>query len=325
MINHNIFNNFVAKISVCAEEINPRENKSFKDSKDSKRDYKGFKDSKSDIKTEELSYKETHILEIHDKDVKITYKRPPTLAINKIKKSGTKTKEKAQDKQKKGGGLRGKIKEFTKHSAKRLKLFMNNAKAKWSNMITLTYPQNFITNGEEVKYHLNRFEKFLNSENAKYCWVIEFQENGSPHFHIILDKFINYKKVAENWYKIVNSGNENHLKAGTRTEKLRVGRAGAISYIRKYVSKQWQKKVPENYQNVGRFWGGSKGLLNPEIIEVSTELVNKIKNWYVQFLKQDNIPFKDRFGKPISIFEVKNLILWNSAEQVRQLIMEDFS
>lgn len=43
--------------------------------------------------------------------------------------------------------------------------------------------------------------------------------------------------------------------AGTRIERLRGGREGAIGYATKYAAKLEQKEVPAGYESVGRFWG----------------------------------------------------------------------
>jgi hypothetical protein len=37
-------------------------------------------------------------------------------------------------------------------------------------------------------------------------------------------------------------------------------RDGAWRYVITYVSKPYQKEIPENYRNVGRFWGVSSGV-----------------------------------------------------------------
>jgi hypothetical protein len=138
-------------------------------------------------------------------------------------------------------------------------------------MVTLTYPFGFPSNGAIVKEHLRRFLQELkrdqerhnlvtgSSEKHSSFWFLEFQNRGAPHFHIFTT-YANVPRgtnnwVAETWYRIVNSEDIRHLQAGTRTEFLRAGRAGTISYAAKYAVKQYQKAVPANYENVGRFWG----------------------------------------------------------------------
>jgi hypothetical protein len=88
-------------------------------------------------------------------------------------------------------------------------------------------------------------------------WFLEFQERGAPHYHLFTTNYFPKEFVSRRWYEIVNSEDSRHLAAGTRCEKLERGRSGLISYATKYACKQIQKVVPENYENVGRFWGVS--------------------------------------------------------------------
>jgi hypothetical protein len=133
-------------------------------------------------------------------------------------------------------------------------------------MVTLTYPGFYPGNGAVCKEHLRRFLQELQREHSR-ChqatqkghhssfWFLEFQQRGAPHFHIFTTWAPDKDWVAKRWYEIVGSEDIRHLHAGTRTEFLRSGRAGTISYAAKYAAKLEQKAVPENFENVGRFWG----------------------------------------------------------------------
>jgi len=61
--------------------------------------------------------------------------------------------------------------------------------------------------------------------------------------------------LSKAWYEIVNSGNPDHLKAGTNIESVRRGRAGVASYCLKYAKKEEQKVPPKGAKDIGRFWG----------------------------------------------------------------------
>ena len=88
---------------------------------------------------------------------------------------------------------RPKIKEFSRRSRKRLRHRL--MAAKWNGIgpfcvyeVTLTYPDEFPKDGEEVKRHLDVFLKRL---KRKYpglagAWKMEFQRRGAPHFHVIM-------------------------------------------------------------------------------------------------------------------------------------------
>jgi hypothetical protein len=47
-----------------------------------------------------------------------------------------------------------------------------------------------------------------------------------------------------------------------------IQRADGVSrYVTKYSTKIEQKTVPKRYQNVGRFWGVSRGVIVPDVAE----------------------------------------------------------
>ena len=73
-------------------------------------------------------------------------------------------------------------------------------------------------------------------------------------------------RIAAAWYRIVDSGDERHLQAGTSCERIRKP-DGAARYAVKYAYKMRQKKVPLEYRNVGRFWSHSRDV-KPTIREV---------------------------------------------------------
>lgn len=185
-------------------------------------------------------------------------------------------------------GCRSGIANFSLGSAKRMRKYLRSCVAEYKTMLTLTYPQNFTTDGKESKEHLRRFVQELKRKVARdnfgvipegySCfWFLEFQERGAPHYHLLLTTAVDKKWVAETWFRIVDSGDRKHLSAGTRAEWLRAGRRGTMAYAIKYANKNSQKVVPENFKNVGRFWGvsGNPGVkaadytLNEENLKVA--------------------------------------------------------
>jgi hypothetical protein len=163
-------------------------------------------------------------------------------------------------------GKRGKITEFSDKSRNRLLFCAFNARVEWLAFIGLTYPAEFPTDGAIVRAHRNTFLIYLRREYPLiyYLWALEFQKRGAPHIHLLVDQFISLQWLSEIWYQIVGSGDEKHLRAGTRVEYVR-GREHGASYLAKsYTAKRAQKEVPVEYQNVGRFWGMSRGLVVPQ-------------------------------------------------------------
>jgi len=128
-------------------------------------------------------------------------------------------------------------------------------------IITLTYPHGAGFDGKESKSEFKRFAQELRREYGKEpCWsafwVMEFQERGSIHYHILCtSKYISYKWIAKRWYDICGQLEPMHLTAGTSIESIKGGRAGIMAYMAKYAAKMEQKVVPEGFGWSGRFWG----------------------------------------------------------------------
>jgi len=176
-------------------------------------------------------------------------------------------------------GKRNEVMEFSRKSRERLAFVANNTQAEFVVMVTLTYPLHFPSDGAEVKSHLNRFLTWCRRNGiVDYLWFIEFQRRGAPHFHVLVDGYLNKTAVAEEWFAIVGSGDSRHLAAGTRVEWLR-SKDGGARYAAKYAYKMEQKTVPSDYRNVGRFWGHSKGARPVMIgeIELNAETIEDVR------------------------------------------------
>lgn len=170
---------------------------------------------------------------------------------------------------------RDRIHEFTEGASRRMRRYLRECTSEYQHMVTLTYPGFFETDGAKSKEHLRRFLQELkrkidrdNSAAVSYStfWFLEFQDRGAPHYHLFTTNYFPKEFVSRRWYEIVNSEDPRHLMAGTRCEKLERGRSGLISYATKYACKCIQKVVPENYENVGRFWGvsGARGTVSAD-------------------------------------------------------------
>jgi len=170
------------------------------------------------------------------------------------------------------GGDRGSITEFSYQSRQRLAFVAANTPIRFRTMLTLTYPAEWETDGEKVKAHFRAFREWIARDigsRPEYLWFLEFQERGAPHFHLLVDwplsldvderKWFRWR-VSVTWYRLVGSESIDHLIAGTRVERIRKV-DGAARYGVKYALKMRQKAVPPGYQNVGRFWGCSRGVI----------------------------------------------------------------
>ena len=165
---------------------------------------------------------------------------------------------------------RGKIKVLTRQAVQRMKLhFRNVDQTAYKAMLTLTYPEKFTNDGKRVKEHRKLMVKWLLRHGVNgLSWFLEFQKRGAPHFHIYLTNYPvgGVEAVSKHWFKVVGSGDEKHLQwhlgklSGRPCLEMFRNAHAASAYATKYATKQEQKEVPEDYQNVGRFWGCSGGV-----------------------------------------------------------------
>ena len=175
-----------------------------------------------------------------------------------------------------GGGVRSKVKEFSKASRQNLLFTAFNARAEFKTFVTLTYPNTFPCDGATVKAHLNSFLSALRfrvqTETGgpfRYMWAMEFQKRGAPHLHILIETTIPKGWLSKEWYQVVGSGDVKHLKAGTSIEKCRDDKGAGFYMARHYGAKAEQKAVPSEFLNVGRFWGSSRELAGPlQVVEL---------------------------------------------------------
>lgn len=155
---------------------------------------------------------------------------------------------------------RGAITRFSLNSRRRFQFFTRNTRDLWHTALTLTYPGQYPRDGREVKRHINAFCQWLRRQKIAYVWILEFQRRGAPHFHFMLTAdFLAWRDVREAWHAIAGAGDPRHLVAGTRIQGLKDA-DHAAAYLAEYGAKLEQKIVPDEYRNVGRFWGASRVL-----------------------------------------------------------------
>jgi hypothetical protein len=129
---------------------------------------------------------------------------------------------------------------------------------------TMTYPDDFPTDGRVVKRHLKVFRKRLERRWGKQAvvWKLEFQRRGAPHFHLLLS--VSSETVMKDfqqwfssaWYEVVGSGDLRHLLAGTQAAIADTDCGKYFAYgVKSSGSKEYQNQVPDGFQSVGRFWG----------------------------------------------------------------------
>jgi hypothetical protein len=220
---------------------------------------------------------------------------------------------------------RGQITRMSFKSIRSLKLKMRNMPETMKYMVTLTYPSEFPCDGSLVKKHIHSFLTRVRQiyPKIKFLWVLEFQKRGAPHLHVIFDeiKLLNRKIwISHLWYKIVGSGDSKHLRAGTRVESIR---KSVIRYFHDYLKKAEQKRVPEGYSNVGRFWSCSYNLVNYTKVYVSAIFYKTLKNFLSPFIEKYQEKCK-KWGFDWE-FKDRGFIFYESANFIKDLIFSRFS
>jgi len=167
---------------------------------------------------------------------------------------------------------RGKIVRYSEESKRRYRFLLRNTQKLWSHEMEVSYPADFPMDGKKVKNDIRLLKESLDRKypGIVWTWRLGFQqERGkkglgyAPHIHFLIDRPVYYKWLAKRWYEIVGSGDPDHLKAGTHVDKIKnVGKM--INYMVTYMADDKETIVPEGFEDVGRFWGVKRGIVECE-------------------------------------------------------------
>lgn len=158
-------------------------------------------------------------------------------------------------------------------------------------MITLTYGRLYPRSGAECKTDLNRWLTWLRGyakrerwADLAYLWVMEFQKRGAPHFHVLLTVTPEERlrrKFAYQWASAALKRYKHDLGEGyndvwtkvyhvhsheEQWQKEKV-KDGLMHYLGSYLSKSYQKCVPKDFRDTGRWWGHSRSVGKIEAAE----------------------------------------------------------
>lgn len=188
-----------------------------------------------------------------------------------------------------GGGKRKVIQRLTFEARRRLNFVARNYSEGMRIFITLTMPgadRLVIRDGITLKKTLHAWLKWWARliPGCRWLWFMEFQERGAPHIHIFSDfgnlieckipwlqdkcirAWIDYQQKFNRkaWEQSFHDdwdshqvAHDDHYKHGCHIEFIRLPHMCA-AYCTKEASKMVQKKVPEGFDSVGRFWGHSR-------------------------------------------------------------------
>lgn len=178
---------------------------------------------------------------------------------------------------------RGTVQMFSAKSASRLTRMARNAFPALVSQFCLTYHE-ANPDGATAKKHLDAWLKALRRAvpGVGYMWILEFQTRGVPHFHVWLTAPFSealWKRLGAAWNRIAEPSSPEHLwwhteerrgPGGKLQRSFMAWEMNGAGYLRKYMSKEAQKCVPDGFGWCGRFWGCTRGLV-PEPATVEAE------------------------------------------------------
>ena len=191
---------------------------------------------------------------------------------------------------------RGEVKGFSRASRKRLIELCTRMGNAVPIFLTLTYGRNFPSDPKIWKRHLQTWFKRLRTRHPglSAIWRLEPQKRGAPHYHLLIYQengkapFIDKHWISKSWSAVLGEySDEDHLKAGTKVEKLRSSR-GAAFYAAKYCAKLPEDDdFPPEWERAGRLWGSHNKAKLPKAKQHEMLLHSELEQKAVIFLMKD--------------------------------------
>lgn len=230
-----------------------------------------------------------------------------------------------------GGGKRGKVRELSYRSRQRMVFGIRNCEADFSAMITLTWRlQDAPHSGREAKEALRTFLQQLTRAGCTWAWFVEFTRAGAPHFHVLVNGITGWDatrrrgRVVSRWQEsLLSMAWVDHLEAAARKfgrdipedSKHIMRRAsvclerveaedGAARYAAKYGAKMEQKEIPPDFQDLGRWWGMSRGI-RPQVRDsgnIDDETAAAVLAWGERVDEngiRSRFPYRVQFGSDL--------------------------
>lgn len=179
---------------------------------------------------------------------------------------------------------RGSIRCYSPASRRRLMRALDSidqAAAGLPAFVTLTYPGEYPGEWRTWKRHLDTWLKRLRRKypGAWGVWRMEPQRRGAPHYHLLVFGCrLDRQWVSASWFEVVGSGDERHLRAGTKVESVRAWN-GVKRYTAKYLAKT-AEELPPGWEGVGRWWAWFNQAarpIHPVEYQLDAQAFNRIK------------------------------------------------
>ncbi len=160
------------------------------------------------------------------------------------------------------------------HTAKEKRFNYKKNMDKKLSLITLTLSASQKNDDKEIKRNLlNRFiiEMQRKKQIINYLWKAEYQKNGNIHFHIVVDKFIEWQWIRSTWNNIqkVNGYLDEYYEKFQNYDpnSTDIHACKNVKNVRKYICKYLTKKGEER-ENAGRVWGCSDSVREISPVEM---------------------------------------------------------
>ena len=156
---------------------------------------------------------------------------------------------------------------FSDKSQSRLRWMATNAGEILKSQYGLTYHNKWPSDGREFKRHLKVFLDAVRRRfpSIKFLWIAEFQSRGCPHVHLFSNLLASDESarsfLASSWARIVDPGNVDLLAVHSHPSNFIDWEMRRGAYLCKYLDKKAQKCIPVGFENFGRFWGNTRGLV----------------------------------------------------------------
>lgn len=169
---------------------------------------------------------------------------------------------------------------------------------------TLTYKENM----QDIKKSRKQLQYFFQKlhkdySNLKYLWVMEYQDRGAIHFHILLNLNINLNhtdgRKSKEHKQFENDFNNRYWSRGFIDLKSLENNYSAGKYIATYLVKDLLELDLEGY----RVYSYSKNLNKPKVSKIFIQdtkvetVINIYQEYKVQYVNSYEIKYIDKTGK----------------------------
>ena len=141
----------------------------------------------------------------------------------------------------------------------------------YASFITLTYGLHYPSDHLSKK-HLDNFIKRLKRKHPsmQYIWVIEKQQRGAPHFHILTPNYIDKDLINKSWNGVVSKWQKQNINEGVKQQEV-YPNVGKVFEAGKYMTKYMQKEGENIGGNMYGIDQTTREMMKAEIITIESD------------------------------------------------------